>query len=208
MNGLFITIEGPDGSGKTSVIKEVSKELEKHHIDFITTREPGGIGIAEQIRDVILDPKNTAMDAKTEALLYAASRRQHLVEKVIPALEAGKVVISDRFVESSLAYQGVGREIGINEIYQINRFAIDDLMPELTIFLDITPEVGISRINQNRKNKDRLDMESLEFHERVYEGYETIKEMFKDRMIIVDANRTLEVVAKDVYTIIINKIKE
>jgi dTMP kinase len=207
MNGVFITIEGPDGSGKTSVTDEVSKKLKSLGIDFIRTREPGGIDIAEQIRDIILNPKNTKMDAKTEALLYAASRRQHLVEKVIPALEAGQVVLCERFVDSSLAYQGVGREIGIEAVYTMNQFAIDGVMPDLTIFLDIDPEVGIKRINENRKNKDRLDMEKIEFHERVYQGYQAVKALFKDRIIIVDGNKPLDDVVNHCFEIILKRIK-
>ncbi|QVK18087.1 dTMP kinase [Mycoplasmatota bacterium] len=207
MKSLFITIEGPDGSGKTTVVKEIAKKLNEDQIDYLTTREPGGIDIAEQIRNIILNPKNTSMDVKTEALLYAASRRQHLVEKIIPALEAGKNVICERFVESSLAYQGHGREIGIDEVFAINQFAINNIMPDVTIFLDISPDVGLSRITSNRKQLDRLDLESIEFHKRVYQGYEIVKNMFKERIIVVDANRDLDLVVDEVYQIIYHKIK-
>jgi dTMP kinase len=206
MNGLFITIEGPDGSGKTSVVKEVSKKLQEININHITTREPGGIDIAEQIRGIILDKANTAMDAKTEALLYAAARRQHLVEKVIPTINQGAHVICERFVESSLAYQGSGRQLGIDEVFSINQFAIGNFMPNLTIFLDIDPQVGLKRINDHRIELDRLDLETLDFHQRVYAGYQKVKELFKERMIIVDANRTLEDVINDVFQIIVNKV--
>lgn len=208
MNGLFITIEGPDGSGKTTVTHEVIKRLQEEGIDVIHTREPGGIDIAEQIRRIILNPKNTKMDAKTEALLYAASRRQHLVEKVIPALKSGKLVICERFVDSSLAYQGAGREIGIDAVYEMNQFAIEDVMPNLTIFIDVDPEVGIARINRNRADKDRLDMEGTEFHKRVYKGYEHVKERFKDRIVVVDGNQPLDEVIDSVYAIIKERIKE
>jgi len=207
MKGLFITIEGPDGSGKTTVVKELSRKLNEVQIDHLTTREPGGIDIAEQIRSIILNPYNTAMDSKTEALLYAASRRQHLVEKIIPALKAGKNVICERFVESSLAYQGYGRKIGIDEVFAINQFAIDGVMPDVTIFLDISPDVGLSRINSSRKHLDRLDLESIEFHKNVYQGYEIVKDMFKERIIVVDANCDLEKVIEEVYQIIYHKIK-
>lgn len=207
MKGLFITIEGPDGSGKTTVVKELSKMLNEKEIDHIITREPGGIDIAEQIRNIILNPENTAMDSKTEALLYAASRRQHLVEKVNPNINNGKHVICERFVESSLAYQGYGRQIGIDEVYLINKFAIDGVKPDLTIYLDIDPEIGLNRINNNRKSLDRLDLENIDFHERVYQGYQIVKEMFKDRIIVVNANRLLKDVTDDVYNIIVKKIK-
>ncbi len=207
MKGLFITIEGPDGSGKTTIVQELTKRLETSKINYIITREPGGIDIAEQIRKIILNPKNTTMDAKTEALLYAASRRQHLVEKVLPALKAGIHVICERFVDSSLAYQGYGREIGIDAVYSINKFAIDNIMPDTTIFLDIKPNEGLKRIKQNRNNLDRLDLEGIEFHQRVYEGYEIVKEMFKDRIIVVDANKPKAEVVDAVYEIINHKIK-
>ncbi len=206
MKGLFIAIEGPDGSGKSTIVKKISKMLNIDKINHITTREPGGIDIAEQIRNIILNPNNTAMDAKTEALLYAASRRQHLVEKVIPALKNNKIVLCERFVESSLAYQGHGRNLGINEVFSINQFAIEDVMPDLTVFLDISPEVGLSRI-ASRSSLDRLDLETIDFHKRAYVGYETVKKMFKDRIIVVDANRELESVVNDVYKIIVNKIR-
>ena len=147
------------------------------------------------------------MDVKTEALLYAASRRQHLVEKIIPALNAGKHVICERFVESSLAYQGYGRDIGIDEVFSINEFAIDGILPDVTIFLDIEPNVGLRRIKKNRDNLDRLDLESIEFHQKVYEGYKIVTEMFKDRIIVVDANRNIDEVINDVYSIIYQKIR-
>jgi len=165
----------------------------------IYTREPGGIDIAEQIRSVILDPKNTAMDARTEALLYAASRRQHLVEKVIPALEEGKTVISDRFVDSSLAYQGCGRELGIDAVMEINRFAIENYMPDKTIFLNVDAEVGLTRIRQGRIYLDRLDQESRAFHDRVYAGYQEVIRRYADRMIIIDASRDADAVIEDAY---------
>ena len=130
--GSFIVIEGPDGSGKTTIALRL-KEILSEKYDIVHTREPGGIDIAEQIRNIILDPKNTAMEAKTEALLYAASRRQHLVEKVIPALKRGSIVLCERFVYSSLVYQGYARGLGIDAVYDINRFAIGDTMPDLVL---------------------------------------------------------------------------
>jgi dTMP kinase len=197
--GLFITFEGPDGSGKTTVSTEVCRRLEAEGYPVRYTREPGGSAIAEQIRKVILDPENTAMDARTEALLYAASRRQHLVEKVLPALNEGITVISDRFVDSSLAYQGKGRGIGIDEVYAINQFAIEGHMPEKTIFLQVDLEIGLERIHRNRTFLDRLDQESIDFHERVLQGYQEVIERYADRMIIIDANREVEEVIQDAY---------
>ena len=126
--GKFITIEGPEGSGKTTVAKRLVEKLTEEGYQVVYTREPGGVTIAERIRDIILDVNNTNLDPRSEALLYAASRRQHLVEKVLPALESGKIVICDRFVDSSLAYQGYARNIGIDEIYNINMFAINNII--------------------------------------------------------------------------------
>ena len=197
--GKFITFEGPDGSGKTTVSTQVVERLKKDGFPVILTREPGGIAIAEQIRNVILDPANTAMDDRTEALLYAASRRQHLVEKILPALEEGTNVISDRSVDSSLAYQGCGRHIGIEPVMEINRFAIEGNMPDYTIFLDIDAETGLERIHKGRTYLDRLDQEKLSFHMDVWNGYRQIIDMYRDRMIIIDASREPEQVIEDAY---------
>ena len=203
--GLFITFEGPDGSGKTTVSTKVYEKLQAKGYDVIYTREPGGSDIAEQIRGIILDSKNTAMDAKTEALLYAASRRQHLVEKVIPALNKHKIVICDRFVDSSLVYQGIARNIGIEPVFAINKFAIDEYMPDLTIYLNITASKGLERII-NRENKDRLDQEALAFHQAVENGYQKIIEMFKERYHLVDADQNIMTVVNDSYDIIIELV--
>jgi dTMP kinase len=194
-NGIFITIEGPDGSGKTTIIQMLAENLEREGFEVIATREPGGIEIAEQIRKVILDPDNTAMDSRTEALLYAAARRQHLAEKVKPALEQGKIILCDRFVDSSLAYQGHARGLGIDEVYSINEFAIEDMMPELTLYFDIAPEVGLERINKNKgREVNRLDMEKLDFHQKVREGYMILADRFADRIVKIDASKELEAV--------------
>ena len=207
--GVFITIEGPEGSGKTTVAKNVVEKLISEGYKVLYTREPGGVGIAEKIRDIILDVNNTNLDPRSEALLYAASRRQHLVEKVIPALENGYVVICDRFVDSSLAYQGYARNIGIDEIYDINVFAINNRWPDITILLDIDPEVGLARIMQNRQNEiNRLDLEGMSFHSKVHKGYQIIKEKYADRMTLVDGNKSKEEVFDDVYNIIKSKLNE
>ena len=189
--GLFITFEGNDGSGKTTISKNIYEKLKKMGYPVIYTREPGGIDIAEQIRNVILNPKNTAMDARCEALLYAASRRQHLVEKVLPALDKGQIVLCDRFLDSSLVYQGIARGIGVQEVYDINAFAIEGHLPDATIFLSVDLVVGLSRVS-SRGNKDRLDQEGIKFHKRVAQGYDMIKERYKERMHIIDANQTVE----------------
>ena len=207
--GMFITIEGPEGSGKTTVAKNVVEKLINEGYKVLYTREPGGVGIAEKIRDIILDVNNTNLDPRSEALLYAASRRQHLVEKVIPALEKGYIVICDRFVDSSLAYQGYARDIGIDEIYNINMFAINDKWPDITILLDIDPEVGLQRIMENRQNEvNRLDLEGMNFHNKVHKGYQIIKEKYADRITLVDGNKSKDEVFDEVYKIIKERINE
>jgi dTMP kinase len=203
MKGYFITFEGPDGSGKTTVATEVCKRLSSLGYEVVHTREPGGIAISEDIRNIILDPKNTMMDAKTEALLYAASRRQHLVEKVFPAVKEGKIVICERFLDSSLAYQGYGRQLGFDEVLSINLFAIDNTYPDMTIYLDVDEEVGLSRLS-DREFKDRLDQESVDFHHRVSEGYREVLRRFRDRISVIDASKSKE----EVIEASMNKILE
>lgn len=207
MSGYFITFEGVEGAGKTSVIRELAQHLTKEGQDVLTTREPGGIPIAEQIRKLILDPDHTEMDAHTEALLYAAARRQHLVEKVVPALEANQIVLCDRFIDSSLAYQGYARGLGIEEVFNINQFAIQQAMPDLTILFDITPEEGLARIESNKAREvNRLDLETLDFHKRVAKGYELVSERYKDRIQHVDATKSLEAVVSDSLSLILKHI--
>lgn len=190
MSGLFVTFEGGEGAGKTTVIDEVASRLESDGQGVVVTREPGGIRIAEQIREIILHPEHTEMEMRTEALLYAAARRQHLTEKIIPALQAGKVVLCDRFIDSSLAYQGYARGIGINEVLAINEFAIDSWMPNVTLFLDVRPEIGLQRIHANESREvNRLDMETMQFHHDVYAGYEQVIEMFPERIKRIDAEQ-------------------
>ena len=200
--GLFITFEGPDGSGKTTVSKAVADKLLAEGYQVRYTREPGGSAISEKIRDIILDPANTEMDPRTEALLYAASRRQHLVDIVLPLIEQGVTVISDRFVDSSIAYQGYGRQIGADEVYAINAFAIENYMPVKTIFLNVSAETGLARIQANRAVLDRLDAESTDFHKRVFDGYQKVIAQYADRMIVVDASREVDEVIAEVYSIV------
>ncbi|WP_041140285.1 dTMP kinase [Beduini massiliensis] len=208
MAGLFITFEGPDGSGKTTIAALVAEALKNKGIDVVLTREPGGIEIAEQIRKIILDPKNTAMDERTEALLYAAARRQHLIEKVLPALKENKIVICDRFVDSSLVYQGVGRGIGIDKVYEMNLFAIEGIMPDFTVFFDIDPKLGLERTKKDdNRTLDRLDLEDISFHQKVYDGYMEVVERFKERIICIDASQSIEEVKRDVMNLIEDHIQ-
>ena len=207
VQGIFITIEGPDGAGKTSVLSELYPRLDlvaKRSI--IKTREPGGIPISEKIRQIILDPKNTEMDERTEALLYAAARRQHLMQKVLPALEAGDIVLCDRFVDSSLAYQGAGRRIGVEAISLINEFAIEGTIPDFTIYLDVDSDTGLRRIQNNRKQQiDRLDSEGLEFHQRVRHEYLKLVDENPERIFKIDARMSLASVVEATFQAITNR---
>ncbi|MDR4934821.1 dTMP kinase [Rossellomorea marisflavi] len=203
MNGSFITVEGPEGAGKSTVLAVLAERLEEDGVPVVITREPGGIKIAEQIREVILHTENTEMDERTEALLYAAARRQHLVEKVLPALREGKVVLCDRFIDSSLAYQGKARGIGMDAIEEINAFAIEDHMPDLTLYFDIEPEEGLNRINQHKgREVNRLDLESVGFHHKVREGYLELVNKYPNRIQVVDASRSVTAVADAAYEIV------
>lgn len=192
MKGIFITLEGGEGSGKTTIAKMLKEVLEpQKHV--VITREPGGVKIAEEIRNVIVDVNNTEMDARTEALLYAASRRQHLVEKVMPVLAQGGIVICDRFIDSSLVYQGIGRGLGIENVYNMNLFATEGVMPDLTLFFDIKPEEALKRINMDDEREvNRLDLESLSFHQSVYNGYKKVMSMYPDRIKTINAAQSVE----------------
>ena len=205
---MFITFEGPDGSGKSTVIKAVYERLINDGYSVILTREPGGTPIAEKIRDVILDNSNTALDARTEALLYAASRRQHLVEKIWPAIKEGKIVLCDRFLDSSLAYQGEGRKLGIENILNVNLFATENTYPDLTLFFNISPEEGLKRVLKDKKRvADRLDNENANFHQTVYNGFLKVNSMYKDRIQVVDATKSLNEVIENAYKIIKSKLE-
>ena len=200
---MFITIEGVEGSGKSSSTNDVVNRLRKEGYDIITTREPGGTPIAEKIRDIILDVNNTNLDPRAEALWYAASRRQHLIEKVWPALKQGKIVICDRFIDSSLAYQGGARNLGIENITNINMFATENTWPDLTLLFDIDPELGLDRIRKNQgREVNRLDLEKIEFHKKVRETFLNLAKKYHDRYVIIDASKSQKEVEEEVYNII------
>ena len=204
MQGSLITFEGTDGAGKTTIINEILKQIpEIKRANILVTREPGGSKISETIRQIILDPANKEMDDRTEALLYAAQRGQHVNETIIPALKAGKIIFSDRYVDSSLAYQGVGRDLGIAAVQAINDFATNNLSADLTLFFDIDPAAGLARIEKLRPDQeDRLEQEKLDFHEKVYQGYKQLINLYPDRIKTVDASKSIpEVVAQSVKII-------
>lgn len=210
MSGIFISFEGPDGAGKTTALEKLLPLLkERTDKEVVLSREPGGSIIAEKIRKIILDIHDEEMDPRTEALLYAAARRQHLVDAVLPALEEGKVMLSDRFVDSSIAYQGGGRQIGTKEVGEINDFAIDGHLPDLTIYFDVTPDVGLSRIRKDHEGAmDRLEKEALSFHQRVYDSYMEIVKNNPDRIKTIDATQPVEKVVADALDVIIKRFPD
>jgi dTMP kinase len=207
---MFITIEGPEGSGKSSVTKKVAEMLERDGEQIVMTREPGGTPIAEQIRNVILDKANTKMDPMTEALLYAASRRQHLVEKVWPLSKEGKIVISDRFIDSSLAYQGGARGLGIDRIYDLNMtYATEGYSPDLTLLFDLEPEIGLARIAANASREvNRLDLEKIEFHRQVRQTFLDLAKRFPERFVVIDASKSFDEVVAETYKVVKDRIKQ
>ncbi len=206
---MFITVEGPEGSGKSSACKRIYEELLHRGYDVILTREPGGIPIAESIREIILNKKNTEMDARTEALLYAAARRQHLVQKVWPALKAGKIVLCDRFIDSSLAYQGGARGLGVDEVLGINLFATEGTLPDLTLLFDIEPEIGLARIAKNQgREVNRLDLEGLDFHHAVRNTFLDLAHRYDNRFSVIDASLSEEEVYQKALQVVLEKIKE
>lgn len=197
---LFVSFEGGEGCGKSTILKLLAAKLEKEGYGLVLTREPGGTPIAEQIRNVILDKANTKMDPRTEALLYAASRRQHLVEKIWPALKEGKIVLCDRFLDSSLAYQGVARGLGIDEVLNMNYFATEKTFPDLTLLFDLQPEIGLERIAENANREvNRLDLEKLSFHTKVRDAFHELARRFANRYVIIDASRSIEEVEAAAY---------
>ena len=206
--GIFISLAGPDGAGKTSVLEALIPILEAKGQAFVTTREPGGVAVAEKIRDVVLDPKHTEIDEKTELLLYIASRRQHLVERILPALDRGEMVLVDRFIDSSVAYQGFGRGLKVADIDWLNDFATDGLKPDLTLYFDIEAEEGLARIAKSKeRGADRLDRESVEWHQRVREGYLSILEKEPNRVRKIDASQPLEKVVADTLAVLAERVE-
>ena len=198
MKGYFISVEGGDGSGKSTQIRNIEAYLQEKGLDYILTREPGGTPVAEKIRELILDPANKALTGRAEMLLYAASRAQHVEEKILPALAEGKVVLSDRFTDSSIAYQAYGRGLG-DMVAEVNRIATGGKEPDLTIFLNITPAAGMARKNnQDGHVLDRLELEKAAFHETVYKGYLALARESGGRIADIDADRPAEEVFADI----------
>lgn len=195
--GLFISVEGSDGSGKSTQIKNIKRFFEDKGIDIVFTREPGGTAIGEALREIVLDKDRHEMSAMTEAMIYAAARAQHVDQVIKPALEAGKVVVCDRFVDSSIAYQGYGRGLG-EAVSIINGFAVGDCIPDVTFLMKMDPRVGRRRIKADQQ--DRLESEQDDFHIRTFEGYLELEKRYKDRIIGIDATRSIEEIKLDIYS--------
>ncbi|MFA5523208.1 MAG: dTMP kinase [Tissierellales bacterium] len=207
MKGLFITLEGPDGSGKSTIARLLADYLREKGYHVLTTREPGGTKISEDVREIILDNNNTNMSYVTEALLYAAARAQHVSEKIRPAIEEGKVIICERFVLSSLVYQGIGRGLGMEKVKEINDFAIQGVDPDLVLFFDLPPEIGIKR-KTSRNQGDRLEREKLDFHRKVYNGYLSLVKTYEGKIVKIDATKTKNVTYQQVKTALDNLLEK
>ena len=198
VKGLFITFEGPEGAGKSTQISRISEVLTQFEIPFTVVREPGGTSIGNRIRDILLDPQNDEIHQKTEILLYAASRSQ-LVEQVIrPALHKGLIAISDRYIDSSIAYQGYGAEWSIDEIIQVNQMAVGGLYPDRTYLLDLSVETGRKRIYFRGTKQDRIELKENNFHSRVREGYLSMSISEPERFQVINANQSIDTVSEHI----------
>lgn len=206
--GILITLEGPEGAGKTTILQQILPILTQVGVAILTTREPGGIRIAESIREIILAPENTAIDGKTELLLFAAARRQHLNEKVRPALAEGEIVIIDRFIDSSVAYQGYARGIDVADVEMINNFATDGLLPDLTLYFDVDTEIGLSRVMSGNREVNRLDLEAEEMHQKVRAGYQAIAKANPERIVTIDASQTIDQVVSTTLSTLQSRFPE
>lgn len=200
--GFFIVFEGGEGAGKSVQSQLLTDKLRKNGREVVVTREPGGTRIGEQIRAITHNPENVDLDPVAEAYLMAASRAQHVRETIAPALEAGKVVISDRFVDSNIAYQGFGRELGEDAITTLNKLAVNSAVPDLVILLNVPPDVGHARLDAQGKKKDRLDMQQDDFYNRVHNGYLTLAKKFPNRYVVIDATVSIEEVASSVWRVV------
>lgn len=207
--GYFIVFEGCEGTGKSTVAKWLKTKLEEQGYKVFLTREPGGNGslVAEKIRSIILDKENNVFPL-TEAYLFAASRAQHVQEIILPHLKHGEIVICDRFVYSSYAYQGGGRKLGLENVIEINKFAIANCQPDLILLFDLDPQIGLQRKRQSRQDFDRLDNETLEFHTRVRKTYLKLAQENPQLFRVIDVNQPIEKVQTATWQEVINKIKE
>ncbi|WP_073997656.1 dTMP kinase [Anaerococcus urinomassiliensis] len=207
MNGKLIVFEGPDGSGKTTILNKVNEILISKGYKTNLLREPGGTFISEKIRDIIIDNENINMDAKTEALLFAASRAQLVSEKIKPLIDAGEIILCDRFVLSSLTYQGVGRGLGIEEIKTINDFATGGLKADLTVFFNIDYKEALIRKRANF-TADRLENEEFDFHKKIFDAYLDMAKLYQDEICEIDASKSIDEVSKSALDLILNILED
>lgn len=201
--GMFISFEGSEGAGKGLILNKLKAFLQENNVDFIATREPGGTDVAEKIREIIV---HEDIDGITEALLFASARRHHVENLIKPSIENGKLVLCDRFIDSSLVYQGCGRGLGIDTVWEINKFAIGDFLPDKTIYLDIAPEVGLRRISDNNRETNRLDLEGLDFYNKNREGYLYLANKYPDRFVVINANQTPDEVFNELKEKFLNNL--
>lgn len=195
--GLFITFEGPDGSGKTTQIERLKTFIQSKGIDALLTREPGGTAIGEKLREIVLDRNYMEMDYMTEALIYAAARAQHVAQVIKPSLEEGRTVICDRFMDSSIVYQGYGRKLG-DCVRIINEYAVRGCFPDITFLLKVDPEIGKSRIKAD--DQDRLELEKIDYHRAVFKAYEELERKYPERIIGIDAGRSIDEISREIQT--------
>jgi dTMP kinase len=202
MSGIFISFEGGEGAGKTTLIEELSSSLAQLHFKILKTREPGGTKLGEHIRSLLLQHKDLSISPRAELCLFLASRAQHVEEIILPALKAGKVVLCDRYNDSSLAYQGVARGLGIDEILPFCEFATSHLQPNLTLYLDLDPKIGLARALEHRKDTDRIESEKIAFHQKIREAYHLLEKKFPKRFRMIDASKSPKEVFNDAFAIV------
>ena len=205
--GLFISIEGGEGSGKSTVIQRLKEELEKRGEQVLVTREPGGIDVAERIRNILVHQE---MDALTEAMLFASSRNETIKQVIQPALDEGKIVLCDRFLDSSLVYQGYVKGLGIEKVYEINQLVLQDCLPALTLYFDLDPVIGLERIAQNSRETNKFDELDIGFHQNVRDGYQLIAKHFSHRKRIrtIDASQSIEEVFQSAFQTIVEHLRK
>lgn len=207
MKGMFITVEGPDGSGKTTQLQLLVRSLTEKGYEVVVTREPGGTKVGNSIREVLLSPEHDEMTPRVEMMLYAASRAQNIDQVIRPALKRGAIVVCDRFVDASIAYQGYGLQYDLNQILSLNEWATAGIKPDLTFLFDLTPDQA-SRRMKDRGQLDRIESRDESFHQRVYDGFKNLLEQHPDRMVRIDANSTIEMIQDEVLDITLERLHE
>ena len=207
--GKLISFEGSEGSGKSTQIALLAAHIQKSGLDVVSTREPGGTEIGEQVRNIIVhNSKGDEMCAETELLLFAAARAQLVREVIAPALMRGAIVLSDRFLDSSTVYQGIGRSLGAGPVNEINRFAVGNVMPDITIVIDVPTEVSLARLKQRASDlPDRMERENIDFYNKVRDGYLVLAKSMSDRFVVVDGTKSQDAIAKEIWNAVSARLK-